>query len=63
MNTKQRNCIKKIIEELDEMILDEQEKYDNAPENLQDTPQIDRYMENAEIMQEAVDLLEDLVRE
>ena len=39
---------------------EEQDKYDNAPENLQDTERVEKFQENAEKIQEAIDILEEL---
>lgn len=37
----------------------EQKKYDNAPDNLKKAPNVERMMKNAELYQEAIDLLWD----
>jgi hypothetical protein len=61
MNKEQRKEISKITYTLEEMAYDEQEKYDMAPENLQDTDRVLKFEENADTLQEAIDVLTELL--
>jgi len=61
MNNKQREKIRKIIEQLEKIQEEEQEKYDNAPEGLQDTDRVYLFQENADSLQEVIDILTDVV--
>jgi len=61
MNERQRRVIRRIIANLVEIRDDEQDKYDNAPEGLQDTDRVYAFQENADNLQEAIDILTDLV--
>ncbi len=58
MNGSQRQKIQMMINELESIMEEEQEKYDNAPENLQSTERVEKFQENAEQIQEAIDSLE-----
>ena len=61
MNQKQRNKLMEIINELEFMEVEEREKYDNAPEGLQDSEKFQKFEENADCIQEAIDQLNEAV--
>ena len=57
MNMQDREKLQQLIDELSGMQEAEQEKYDNAPENLQETERVEKFQENADQIQEAIDTL------
>jgi hypothetical protein len=57
MNKKQRKKLQTAMDILTELQEQEQEKYDNAPENLQSTERTEKFQENADALQEAIDAL------
>jgi len=61
MNKQDREKLQDLIDELSYIQEAEQEKYDNAPENLQDTERIEKFQENADQIQEAIDALESVL--
>ena len=61
MNKQQRAILERIIGELEQIQEEEQEKYDNAPEGLADTDRVLQFEENADNLQEAIDILNDVV--
>jgi len=61
MNKQDRKELQTIVDKLYCMQECEQEKYDNAPEGLQDTERVEKFQENADSIQEAIDTLEYLV--
>ncbi len=61
MNKTQRYIIQECINTLSEIMDEEQDKFDNAPENLQGTEQYEKFEENAEQIQEAIDILEEVI--
>jgi len=63
MNQEQRKRIFDIIENLDYIANEEREKYENAPEGLMDTDKFLQFEENADRIQEAIDILEEVVNE
>ena len=61
MNKRQREKIEEMIAELEQIQEEEQEKYDNAPEGLEDTDRVLRFQENADNLQEAIDILQEVI--
>jgi hypothetical protein len=57
MNKQQRKIINDVIEKLDKIAYEEREKYENAPEGLQDTDRVLKFEEDADRIQEAIDIL------
>jgi hypothetical protein len=57
MNKQDREKLQQLSDELSYIQESEQEKYDNAPENLQNTERIEKFQENADSIQEAIDIL------
>ena len=57
MNKQDREKLQQLSDELSYIQESEQEKYDNAPENLQGTERIEKFQENADSIQEAIDIL------
>ena len=60
MNQKQRDKLSEIINELEFMEMEEREKYENAPESLQDSDKVLKFEENADGLQEIIDLLQEM---
>ncbi len=58
MNKKQYDRLERIIGELREMLEEEQDKVDNAPENLQNSELYERISENIDKLEEAIGTLE-----
>ena len=63
MNNKQRKRIQTILDELYEIQEEEQEKYDNAPEGLQDTDRVYKFQENADEIEDIILSLESLMED
>ena len=63
MNNKQRKRIQTILDELYEIQEEEQEKYDNAPEGLQDTDRVYKFQENADEINDIILSLESLMED
>lgn len=63
MNQKQRDKLSEIINELEFMEVDERDKYDNAPEGLQDSERFQKFEENADSIQEAIDSLNEAMED
>lgn len=61
MNKQDREKLQDLIDELSYLQESEQEKYDNSPESLQDTERVEKFQENAEQIQEAIDTLQYLL--
>jgi len=61
MNNAQRIKLQEAIDIVSEMAEEEQEKYDNAPENLQDTERVERFQEDADKLTEAHELLDEVL--
>ena len=61
MNKGQRERLRKILDELGELQEEEQDKYDNMPENLEDSERAEKFQENADGIEEAIDLLKNIV--
>jgi len=61
MNNEQRERLQNAIDIMTEVQEEEQEKYDNAPENLQDSERVEKFQENADELQEAIDAVTQLV--
>jgi len=61
MNKEQRKRLQNALDILTEIQEEEQEKYDNAPEGLQDTDRVLKFEEDAEKLQEAVDLVNEVM--
>jgi len=61
MNKEQRERLQNAIDIMTEVQEEEQEKYDNAPENLQDSERVEKFQENADELQEAIDAVTQLV--
>jgi len=63
MNQRQRDEIAEILDKLIDLEAEEREKYDNAPEGLQDTERVQKFEENADYIQEAIDQLNEAVED
>ena len=63
INQKQRDKLAEIINELEFMEVEEREKYENAPEGLQDSERFRKFEENACSLQEAIDLLTEVMED
>ena len=63
MNKQDREKLQDLIDELSYIQEAEQEKYDNAPENLQESERVDKFQENADQIQEAIDTLQSVLEE
>jgi len=68
MNQRDRKRLGKLVEilsdvhtELEEMAENEQEKYDNLPEGIQESERGEEMLEVAELLQEKVDELSDII--
>lgn len=61
MNKQDREKLQDLIDELSYLQEAEQEKYDNAPENLQESERVDKFQENADQIQEAIDTLQSVL--
>lgn len=61
MNKKQREKLQIALDILTEVQEQEQEKYDNAPESLQSTDNVEKYQENADNLQEAIDSVQTVI--
>jgi len=61
MNQNQRKRMQNIIDELYLIAEEEREKYENAPEGLQDTDRVYQFSENADAIEEAIGYLEEIV--
>jgi len=57
MNKNDRKEPQEIIEKLEFLQEAEQEKYDNAPENLQESERVTKFQDNADQLQEVIDTL------
>ena len=60
MNKEQRERLQNAIDILSEIAGEERDKYDNSPENLQDTERVEKFNEDAEKLDEIVYDLEDM---
>lgn len=60
MNQKQRDRLGKIVEELEELVEVEEEKYENLPESLQESEKGEELQEDIYCLQEAADLLREV---
>lgn len=60
MNKNQREELYNAISIVRVIAEAEQEKYDNAPENLQETERVEQYQKNADTLTEAAELLEEV---
>lgn len=60
MNQKGRDRLSELKDEIEQMQSEEQEKYDNAPEGLECSERYERILENADQLQEAIDILEEV---
>ncbi|KKL70057.1 hypothetical protein LCGC14_2108750, partial [marine sediment metagenome] len=56
-----RKKIQKAIDLLDDVLVDEQEAYDNMPENLQDSDKGDTMQTGIDNLQDGKDLLEEVL--
>jgi len=63
MNQKERERLQIIRDELQCMQECEQDKFDNAPENLQDSERYERIQEIADSLQEAIDNLDNILED
>ena len=63
MNKDQKKILQEALDILTEIQEEEQEKYDNAPESLQDTDRVNKFQEDAENLQEAIDIVQSIVGE
>jgi len=58
MNQEQRKKLQEALDILTEIQEQEQEKYDNSPESLQDTDRVNKYQDDADTLQEAIDSIQ-----
>jgi len=58
MNQEQRKKLQEALDILTEIQEQEQEKYDNSPESLQDTDRVNKYQDDADTLQEAIDTIQ-----
>jgi len=58
MNQEQRKKLQEALDILTEIQEQEQEKYDNSPESLQDTDRVNKYQDDADSLQEAIDTIQ-----
>ena len=63
MNKDQKKILQEALDILTEIQEEEQEKYDNAPESLQDTDRVNKFQEDAENLQEAIDIVQSIIEE
>lgn len=63
MNDKQRKRLQEALDILTEIQEQEQEKYDNAPENLMYTEKFEKFQETADSLQEAIDIIQPIIEE
>lgn len=63
MNKAQRKKLQFAIDIISEISEEEQEKYDNAPENLQETERVEKFQEDAEALQEIQSEIEEVLEE
>lgn len=63
MNQEQRKKLQIAMDILTEIQEQEQEKYDNAPENLQYSEKFEKFQETAESLQEAIDIIQPIIEE
>ena len=61
MNNPRRKQIMTVIDSLDEIILDEQDAFDNLPENLAYSEKGEKMEETIDLLNEAKDLLEETI--
>ena len=61
MNKQDREKLQDLIDELSYLQEAEQEKYDNMPENLQESERADKFQEDADQIQEAIDTLQSVL--
>jgi len=61
MNKQQKGRLQEAIDIISTIAEEEQEKYDNAPENLQDTERVDKFQEDADALQEIQETLVEIV--
>lgn len=61
MNNARRKQIQQAIDLLDDVIIGEQDAYDNMPENLQDSDKGDTAQASIDELQDAKDILEKIV--
>jgi hypothetical protein len=61
MNKEQKKKLEEIQSQIEEMLCDEQDKYDNSPENLQNTERVEKFQDNADKLQEISGLIDELM--
>ena len=61
MNKKEKEALQIIRDDLQSMQEVEEFKYDNAPENLQSSEMYEHIQEGADNLQEAIDLLDQIL--
>lgn len=61
MNQERRTKLQEVIDALDEIIIDEQEAYDNMPEGMQEFEKGETMEEGLDNLNEAKDLLEESI--
>jgi len=61
MNKKQREELEEIKDKITNLEEEEREKYDNCPESLQDTDRVLKFEENADKLQEIIDLIDEII--
>jgi len=61
MNLKRRTKLRRGIDIIDEVILDEQDAYNNMPEGIQDSEKGEKMEEGIDNLNEARDILEEML--
>lgn len=61
MNKEQRKKLQNALDILTEIKEQEQEKFDNAPDGLQDTDRVQKFSDDADNLQEAVDIIQEIM--
>jgi len=63
MNAEQRTRLQEALDIITEVQEQEQEKYDNAPENLMNTEKFEKFQEYADELQNAVDSIQTVMED
>ena len=61
MNQQVRARLEEISEELQQLMFDEEEKYDNLPEGIQDSERGEMFQEAIESLSSAIDALNEII--
>jgi len=63
MNSEQRSKLQEALDIITEVQEQEQEKYDNAPENLVNSEKFEKFQEHADELQNAVDSIQTVMED